>query len=85
MLMKAIEVIGTVDELHRLSAQVPEEIPAGPVRIAVLVEGATEAARAGDEAAQWTAGIAREWAEDLADPRQDVYTLADGEPVDAGR
>ena len=29
----------------------------------------------------WVAGIARTWADDLADPRQDIYTLEDGEPV----
>ena len=29
----------------------------------------------------WMAGVASEWADDLADTRQDVYTLADGEPV----
>jgi hypothetical protein len=33
-----------------------------------------------DEA--WEFGIAREWAATLRDPREDIYTLADGEPVD---
>jgi hypothetical protein len=27
----------------------------------------------------WTEGIAREWAGDLLDSRQDIYHLADGE------
>lgn len=31
----------------------------------------------------WTAAVAREWADELADARQDIYTLADGDPVDA--
>ncbi|HXJ42649.1 MAG TPA: hypothetical protein VNH18_25435 [Bryobacteraceae bacterium] len=31
----------------------------------------------------WASGIAREWTEDLADQRQDIYTLADGQPVNA--
>ena len=26
-------------------------------------------------------GVAEEWAGDLGDARQDIYTLADGEPV----
>ena len=29
----------------------------------------------------WMAGISEEWADDFSDPRQDIYTLADGEPV----
>jgi hypothetical protein len=32
-----------------------------------------------DEAGvNWAAGIAREWADDLSDPWQDIYTLKDG-------
>jgi hypothetical protein len=38
-----------------------------------------------DAESRWASGVAREWAEDLADPRQDIYTLADGEPVDEAR
>lgn len=34
---------------------------------------------------KWTEGIAREWHDELADPREDIYTLADGEPVDESR
>ena len=34
-----------------------------------------------DEAHFWTAGVAQEWADELSDPEQDIYTLADGEPV----
>jgi hypothetical protein len=30
----------------------------------------------------WMELIAREWEEDLADERQDIYTLDDGEPID---
>ena len=30
----------------------------------------------------WETGIAREWRQDLADSRQDIYSLDDGEPVD---
>jgi len=28
----------------------------------------------------WTALIAQEWADELADPLQDLYTIGDGEP-----
>ena len=34
--MKAIELIGDVDREHRLQAQVPEGLPASPVRVLVL-------------------------------------------------
>jgi hypothetical protein len=29
----------------------------------------------------WIDGIAREWADDLGDARQDIYTVEDGEPI----
>ncbi len=36
-----------------------------------------------DEAnAAWMQRVAREWHDELADERQDLYTLDDGEPVD---
>jgi hypothetical protein len=33
----------------------------------------------------WARGVAREWAGELSDSRQDLYTLTDGQPVDAAR
>ena len=30
----------------------------------------------------WAAGIAREWADELRDPGQNIYALTDGGPVD---
>jgi len=77
--MKAIELIGDIDEQHRLRASVPEELPAGPVRLIVLVSEEDEAGTV------WAHGLAREWADELSDPRQDLYTLVDGRPVDATR
>lgn len=76
--MRAIELTGTVDDKHQLNVRVPEDFPAGPVRLIVLSPNEDEAGTA------WGKGIAREWADDLADPRQDIYTLEDGQPVDAG-
>ena len=74
--MNTAKVIGKVDENHQLSAQVPATIPPGPVT--VLIVPVMHRDETGDA---WTAGIAREWADELSDPAQDIYTLADGEPV----
>jgi len=82
--MKTIEVIGHVDERHRLSAQVPPWVVPGPVKVALVVP--SDATCEEDDAGrEWAAGIAREWVDDLADPQQDIYTLEDGEPVTGTR
>lgn len=79
--MKTVKVLATVDEQRRLSAEVPASVPPGPVEILVVVPTGDE-----DEAgAAWAEGIAREWAAELNDPREDVYTLEDGEPVDGAQ
>jgi hypothetical protein len=75
--MNAVKVSGTVDAEHQLSARVPATIPPGPVT--VLIVPVPQEDEAGGV---WTAGIAQEWGDELSDPRQDIYTLADGEPVD---
>jgi hypothetical protein len=77
--MKAIELIGDIDEQHRLQARVPEGVPAGPVRLIVLIPEEDEAGVA------WTQGIGKEWADELRDARQDIYTPQDGQPVNAPR
>jgi hypothetical protein len=57
----------------------PESAPRGPVRVIVLLPEAGE-----DEAGvAWARGVAREWAQELEDETEDIYTLEDGEPVDA--
>ncbi|MGO9113948.1 MAG: hypothetical protein ACLP9L_32430 [Thermoguttaceae bacterium] len=71
--MSMIKVIGNVDEDRRLSAQVPASFPPGPVTVLVIPEEDV------DEADAWAVGIAREWADELGDSEQDIYTLADGE------
>lgn len=76
-IMNTIRVTATVDENHQLSAQVPPTIPPGPVT--VLIVSQPQEDEAGDT---WAAAVAAEWEEELADPRQDIYTLTDGEPVD---
>ena len=75
--MNGVKVVGTVDQNRQLSAEVPASIPPGPVTVFVVpVSQEDEAGEA------WTAGVALEWAAELNDPAQDIYTLADGEPVD---
>ena len=58
--------------------QVPSNLPPGPVRVIFLILEE-------DAGAVWIQGIAREWATELSDPREDLYTLTDGTPVDAAR
>lgn len=77
--MKAIELTGDIDHQHRLHAEVPKELPAGQVRLIVLLPEEDESGGV------WANGAAREWVAELMDPRQDIYTLEDGRPVDAGR
>ena len=50
-----------------------------PVRLIFLLPDEDDAAIA------WSHGIAKEWAEELRDSRQDLYTLEDGQPVNAPR
>jgi hypothetical protein len=77
--MQAIELIGDIDEQHRLQVRVPEGVPAGPVRLIVLLPDEDSGGIA------WADGVAKEWAGDWQDPRQDIYTLNDGQPVNAPR
>jgi hypothetical protein len=77
--MKAIELLGEIDDQHRLRAQVPEGFPTGSVRLIVLMPEEDEAGLA------WAGGISAEWSAELSDHNQDIYTLDDGEPVNAPR
>ena len=77
--MKAIELLGTIDGDHHLHAQVPENLPSGPVRLIVLLPDDDDAGIA------WAVGVASEWADELGDPRQDIYTLDDGQPLNEAR
>jgi hypothetical protein len=75
--MKAIELIGDIDNQHRLQAEVPAELPAGPVRLIVLLPDEDDAGTA------WAQGISKEWADELRESLQDLYSLEDGQPVNA--
>ena len=80
MAIKSIQLVGgDIDDQHQLHAQVPEELPSGPVRLIVLLPDEDEAGIA------WTQGIAQQWTDELADERQDIYTPSDGQPLNESR
>lgn len=76
--MEAIWLTGQVDDQHQLVAEIPSSVPPGPVTVIIIPAGQEDAA-----GKAWMAGIAREWADELSDTQQDIYTLADGESVRA--
>jgi hypothetical protein len=78
-IMKAVELQGEIDDQHRLHADVPQSLPAGSVRVIVFIPEEDEGGLA------WAAGLRSEWSEELNDPAQDIYTLNDGQPIDAPR
>ena len=79
--MKAFEFVAEVDAAGRIQVALPASVMPGPVRVIILAQEAKE-----DEVdALWMQGIAHEWADELTDVNQDIYTLEDGEPVDAAR
>ena len=73
--MNPVRIRGRIDEKRRLSADVPDMFGPGPVTIWIVP---AEEDDAGDA---WASGAAEQWADELGDVRQDIYTLADGEPV----
>ena len=77
--MKVVELTADIDDQHRLQARVPSDLPPGPVRIFVFVPEEDEAGN------HWSGGFSSEWVDELRDIRQDIYTLEDGQPVDATR
>jgi hypothetical protein len=77
--VKAVELVGQIDDEHRLHAEVPAGFPAGSVRVILMLPDEDAAGSA------WAAGLSSEWSAELSDPRQDIYTLDDGQPVDAAR
>lgn len=84
--MKALEFVAEVDAQHRLSLELPQT-PAGPVRVLVLVPEQQEQATETEDTvnAVWMQAVAHEWREELADPREDIYTLEDGNSIHATR
>ena len=79
--MKAIEIVAEVDNQHCLTITLPDSVLPGKVRVIVLTPDSEE-----DETGyEWINGISHEWAEELLDSRQDIYSLEDGDPVNAPR
>ncbi|HEX4793454.1 MAG TPA: hypothetical protein VH370_06660 [Humisphaera sp.] len=77
---RTIQLVGNVDADHRLTALVPDDVPAGQVKLAIVVD--ENRAEAEDiTSSDWAAAISCEWKDDLADSAQDVYSLNDGEPI----
>ncbi len=79
--MPPIRIVGKVDASHRLTATVPSAVPEGPVEVVVIVPDPSVDAI--DDV--WESDVAAEWHDDLADERQDIYSLLDGIPVDEAR
>ena len=80
--MKTIELIAKVDEQHRLSAEVPADVKPGFVKIVLAVPTEQDEA---EEEGWWQEAISHIWAADWSDPREDIYTLEDGKPIDEPR
>ena len=78
-IMKTVEIRGEIDDQHRLHADVPQSLGTGQVRVIVLISDEDEGGPA------WAAGVSSEWSAELSDPGQDIYTLNDGQPIDAPR
>jgi hypothetical protein len=75
--MDSFPIQGHVDDQHRLSAVVPGSIPPGPVTVWLAAGSCDD-----DAGAAWMNGISLQWAQELSDSREDIYTLADGDAVD---
>jgi len=73
--VQAVRVKGTIDEQQRLAVDGPVVLSPGPVMVWIVPADEDDAGNA------WGAAIAEEWHKELSDVRQDIYTLADGEPL----
>ncbi len=79
--MKQIRLSGVVDDQGMLHAKVPAEVAPGPVEFVALIPDPLD----NEFSNAWMQAIAHAWREELSDPRDDIYTLEDGEPVDGSR
>ena len=79
--MRELELDAEIDDRGHVEFDLPAGTPAGPVRVLLLIPEPGD----DDAGTSWSNGISHEWREELADVRQDIYTLEDGEPVVAGR
>ena len=77
--MRAIGIVGEIDEHHTIRAEAPRDLPPGRVQLIVVRPDEDEAG------AFWPWDLSQAWSDELGDVRQDLYTLADGQPVDVSR
>lgn len=81
-MMRAFLFVAEVDENRNVQVTLPPTAPSGRARVLVLLPDETTE----DETdTVWMQALAREWSDELADEREDIYSLEDGEPVDAAR
>lgn len=76
--LTALEVTGVIDENHQLKLDQPLPV-AGPISVRIIVLYPTPEDT--DEAQWLRAAAANPAFEFLNDPKEDIYTLADGQPV----
>ena len=77
--MRAIGIVGEIDEDHNIRAEAPQDLQPGRVQLIVVRPDEDESG------AFWPWDVSQAWSDELSDVRQDLYTLADGQPVDASR
>ena len=77
--MRAIGIVGRIDPDHQIRAEAPRDLPPGCVPLTIVRPDEDESG------AFWPWDVSRAWSDDLGDARQDIYPLADGQPVDASR
>jgi hypothetical protein len=73
--MRAIGIVGEIDDQHKIHADAP------PGRVHLIVARPVEH----DAVTSWPSDVSSIWSDELGDVRQDLYTLADGQSVDASR
>jgi hypothetical protein len=77
--MRAIGIVGEINDHHKIHAEAPRDLPPGPVHLIVVRPDEDEAG------AFWPWDVSQAWSDELSDVRQDLYTLADGQPVHPSR
>lgn len=79
--MNTIRLTGYVDDERLLHLQLPGSVPPGQVDVVVKFPSSDE----DDAGRDWMHNVAHEWADELSDEREEIYTLADGKPLDGSR
>jgi hypothetical protein len=77
--MRAIGIVGEIGDDRQIRAEAPRGLRPGRVQLIVVQPDEDESG------ALWPLGVSQAWSDDLGDARQDIYTLADGQPIDLSR